>query len=296
VENWIRFFSPAKLNLFFRVLRKREDGFHDIASLYQAIDLGDDLFVALSEEDELTCSDPLLDCGKENLVRRAVDLFRKKTGLDAFRIRCRLIKRIPIQTGLGGGSSNAATMLFACNELAGRPASYHDLIQWSGEIGSDVAFFFSSGSAYCTGRGEIIRNVDYDWSGEFPQPCYIAKPEFGLSTPAVYRACVPSELPSRDPLEVLQGFLQGRPLWFNDLEQAACRVSLEFQNYINGLRRLGFDQAVLTGSGSGVFCFGLELPPSIEGVRFYPIRPLARDPQGWYPYLQNSEDIFNTIS
>jgi 4-diphosphocytidyl-2-C-methyl-D-erythritol kinase len=282
VDNLIRLFSPAKLNLFFRVIRKREDGFHEIASLFQTIDLGDDLVISLSHADELTCSDPSLTCGKDNLVRKALDLFREKSGLTDFHIRCHLTKRIPLQTGLGGGSSNAATTLFACNELAGRPVSRRELVSWAAEIGSDVSFFFSSGSAYCTGRGEITRDVDYDCHREFPQPCYLAKPKFGLSTPEVYKACNPCELPLRDPGEVLEGFLQGRPEWFNDLEPAACQVSLEFQKTMAVLRSYGFSQVTLTGSGSGAFCFGKSEPPRMDGVQFYSIRPLVRNVQGWY--------------
>ncbi len=68
------------------------------------------------------------------------------------------MKRVPAGAGLGGGSGNAATALWAANELAGRPASEADLLEWSGEIGSDISVFFSTGAAYCTGRGEIVRN------------------------------------------------------------------------------------------------------------------------------------------
>ncbi len=276
----LQLFSPAKLNLFFRVLRKREDGFHEIASLYQAIDLGDTLDFSLSEKDELTCTDPALSCGEDNLVRKAISLFRKKTGLADFHVRCHLHKKIPMQTGIGGGSSNAATTLYACNELAGRPATLKQLATWAGEIGSDISFFFSSGSAYCTGRGEIFEEAGY--TPLFPHPCFLAKPGFGLSTPEVYKACRPSEFPNRDPKEVLASFLRGEPLWFNDLETAACKVSSQFQTIINKIRSCGFSEVNLTGSGSGVFCFGLEHPPILEGIKFYPIRPLAKSPQAWY--------------
>ena len=282
-------FSPAKLNLFFRVLRKREDGYHEIASLYQAIDLGDTLTFALNDHDLLTCTDPALSCGNDNLVNKAIALFRKKTGLSDFHVRCHLEKNIPIQTGVGGGSSNAATTLYACNELAGRPVTLRELAQWAGEIGSDISFFFSSGSAYCTGRGEIFEEAGY--TPLFPQPCFLARPAFGLSTPAVYKACQISELPARDPKEVLTAFLRGQPVWFNDLEPAACRVSPEFQNTINQLRSSGFSDAVLTGSGSGVFCFGRKEPPNLGDVRFYPIRSIARSPHAWY---ELNKDLYAT--
>lgn len=82
---------------------------------------------------------------------QAFNLFRAKTG-DARRYRVRLDKRVPHGAGLGGGSGNAATALWAANELAGRPAADADLLTWGGDIGSDISVFFSSGCAYCTGR------------------------------------------------------------------------------------------------------------------------------------------------
>lgn len=158
-------FSPAKINLFFRVLKKRDDGYHEIASLYQAIDLGDTLNITLNECDELSCSDPSLQTDESNLVLKAAALFRKKTAL-ALYIKVHLHKQIPIQAGLGGGSSNAATTLWALNKLANCPASFQDLALWSCELGSDVAFFFSKGAAYCTGRGELFSSLD-----NFAPPC-----------------------------------------------------------------------------------------------------------------------------
>lgn len=277
----IRLFSPAKLNLFFRVLHKREDGFHEIASLFQAIDLGDTLEFALSDRDSLSCTDSSLSLGEDNLICKAIELFRKKTKLNNFYVRCHLTKRSPVQTGIGGGSSNAATALYACNELADKPATFEELKTWAGEIGSDVAFFFSSGSAYCTGRGEKIENVEYPLDKVFASACYLAKPNFGLSTAEVYKACRPDASEPRDPRKSLEKFLEGKPEWYNDLELAAFSVSSQFQKYMSLLRD-SFTDVVLTGSGSGAFCFGRERPPVFEGIEFYRVKPLARNSKGWY--------------
>lgn len=278
----IRLFSPAKLNLFFRVLHKRVDGFHEIASLFQAIDLGDTLEFAQSDQDSLTCTDPTLSLGEDNLICKAIAHFRKKSGLNNFHINCHLTKKIPIQTGIGGGSSNAATTLYACNELAGQPATFDELKTWAGDLGSDVAFFFSTGSAYCTGRGEKVENVSYPLDKVFASPCFLAKPGFGLSTPEVYKACKPALLLQRDPRQSLQSFQNGKPEWYNDLEPAASSVSSQFQKHMEDLRDNGFSEVVLTGSGSGAFCFGRTNFPVIEGVQFHRIRPLARNSDGWY--------------
>jgi 4-diphosphocytidyl-2-C-methyl-D-erythritol kinase len=278
----IALFSPAKLNLFFRVLHKRDDGFHEIASLFQAIDLGDTLEFCLSEKDYLSCTNPALGTGPENLICKAIELFRNKTGLANFHVHCHLTKRIPIQAGIGGGSSNAATTLYACNELSGRLASFNELKAWSSELGSDVPFFFSTGTAYCTGRGEKIEEVDVPHNTIFKVPCHLAKPQFGLPTVEVYKACNPSSLESRDPRQSLESFQRGVPEWYNDLEPAASHISSEFQQYMDSLRSCGFSNVVLTGSGSGAFCFGGTAAPDLKGIQFYPIRPIIKNSHGWF--------------
>ena len=110
-------FSPAKLNLFFAILGKRPDAYHEIFSLNQTISLGDTLRVELADTDLLTCNDPKIPVGPSNLIWRAAALFREKTGFWQ-PLRIHLDKHIPVEAGLGGGSSNAATVLFALNTLS----------------------------------------------------------------------------------------------------------------------------------------------------------------------------------
>ena len=117
----MRYFSPAKINLFFRVLSKRLDGYHDIASVMQAIDLGDVLTFTNHPRDQMTCSDPTLPCDETNLVMKALKRFREYYSLSSVHIH--LEKHVPMQSGLGGGSSNAATVLWALNEQIGRRAT-----------------------------------------------------------------------------------------------------------------------------------------------------------------------------
>ncbi len=279
------YFSPAKLNLFFRIMNKRSDGYHEIASLYQAIDFGDTLTVELAEVDRLTCDDPRIPCDERNLARKALNLFRHKTGLDTFHVRCNIEKKVPIEAGLGGGSSNAATMLYACNQLAGHPASLAQLALWAGEIGSDPAFFFSSGSAYCTGRGEVFSDQPIRTENIFhPKETWIAKPTFGLSTPQVYKAARPEFFEQRDPLAVLHSFIQESPIFFNDLEEPAFRLCPDLRAVKTALQDAGFTSVVMTGSGSAFICIGLSSPPQIPGLSFTQVGPHQRDPLGWYPF------------
>jgi 4-diphosphocytidyl-2-C-methyl-D-erythritol kinase len=125
-ENTLSLFSPCKINLFLRIIRKREDGYHDLASLFQAIGFGDTLeLTPLDEEadaDDFECNMPGVPKDSSNFVIRALELMREKTGVQQFYM-VNLIKQVPAQAGLGGGSANAATAMWGANELMGRPAT-----------------------------------------------------------------------------------------------------------------------------------------------------------------------------
>ncbi len=275
------FFSPAKINLFFRVLKKRDDGYHEIASLYQAIGLGDTLTIELHHRDELSCTDPLLATDERNLVLKAVHLFRKKTGL-AITVKIDLHKQIPIEAGLGGGSSNAATTLWALNLLAGSPVSFQDLALWSCELGSDSAFFFSKGTAFCTGRGEVFSSLE-NFSIPTSQKLWIAKPSYGLPTPSVYQACDLSLITPRDPQEALSRLAKGEAYYFNDLENPAFTLIPQLAILKKNLLELGFSSVTMTGSGTAFFCFGPKtLTPHLPGIKFYATTPLLREDHDWY--------------
>ncbi len=260
--------SPSKINLFFQVLHRRSDGYHEIASLYQIISLSDRMEISLSTEDSWSCNDPALLWDPSNLVYKALSLFRKKSGISScFQIS--LHKQIPMQAGLGGGSGNAATTLWGVNALLGFPVDEQMLRVWAGEIGSDVPVFFSNGLCYCTGRGEILHPVQEDL--RLP-PIWIAKPSEGLSTPAVYRAWEPS------PKEPKSAF-------YNDLEIPAFSLMPRLKQYKQDLLDLGFEHVVMTGSGTAFFCLGSLSQPKLEGIRFFLVEPLYRKERSWYEFM-----------
>jgi len=118
-------FSPCKINLFLRIIRKRPDGFHDLASLFQAVGFGDTLRLSPTEgdADEFSCNMEGVPTDSTNLVLRALELMRRRTGRDDAFFEADLVKRVPAQAGLGGGSANAATAMWGANELMGRPAT-----------------------------------------------------------------------------------------------------------------------------------------------------------------------------
>lgn len=133
-------FSPCKINLFLRIIRKREDGFHDLASLFQAIGFGDTLeLTPLNDDataDEFTCNMEGVPVDSTNLVLRALELMREKTKVKQY-FSANLIKQVPAQAGLGGGSANAATAMWAANELMGKPASLEQVRVF--DVGCGVA-------------------------------------------------------------------------------------------------------------------------------------------------------------
>ncbi len=281
-------FSPAKLNLFFRVLGKTSDGYHQISSLFQTISINDEITIKLSEHDQFVCDDLEL-LNDDNLVLKARDLFRK-TIKKNFCVDISLRKRIPKMSGLGGGSSNAATTLFGLNRLMGNFFEEKKLQELGKEIGSDVSFFFSKGSALCSGRGEIVEDypINLDLEG------WVAMPNFFLKTKDVYAKVDPAVFitnRSWDPVHFLQPLLEKKlPIFFNDLEWAAKDLDKRIKKVKNQLCEMGFDQVVMTGSGSAFFCLGL--PKTVindEKIQFFPFRLLTRNQGKWYDAYNESK-------
>jgi 4-diphosphocytidyl-2-C-methyl-D-erythritol kinase len=211
----------------------------------------------MAKEDSLTCSDPRIPIDSSNLVWKAAKAFRAYTDKDC-PVAIHIDKKIPIEAGLGGGSSNAATTLWALNELTGRPLSTLQLMVLGAQVGSDVPFFFSWGTAYCTGRGEMVKDV------ELPMrlSCVLVKPPYGLSTPRVFGALDLASLPARDPEVSLREALEGNLEYYNDLEGAALAVEPRLATLQQQLVSKGFTSVVMTGSGSSLCCYGPGDPPA----------------------------------
>lgn len=275
--------APAKLNLFLEVLGKRDDGFHEIETLMVPIALYDTL---VFEDDphgqiSLTClahgqhvaptpasvskragqadlaandapAAESLPGGADNLVVRAVELVRRRLGINRG-ARLRLAKRIPMAAGLAGGSSDAAAALVAANHVWRLGLSVDELAALAGELGSDIPFFLHRGPAVCRGRGEIIEPVARIGSLAF----VVARPPVGLSTPAVYRACRPAQQPRRAaPLidALRQGHLAmaARHL-HNQLQAAAESLSPWIARLASEFARFDFLGHRMSGSGTSYF-------------------------------------------
>lgn len=149
--------AHAKINISLRILGKRPDGFHELESLMAPIALADEIELShgSGKAITLTCNDPELSTGPENLCIKAAEAYRAETGLD-HGIAITLLKKIPHGAGLGGGSSDAASVLKGLNQLFDHPLVAEELAQIAATLGSDVPFFLENRPAWCRGRGEII--------------------------------------------------------------------------------------------------------------------------------------------
>jgi 4-diphosphocytidyl-2-C-methyl-D-erythritol kinase len=177
--------AHAKVNLWLRVQGKRSDGFHEVDTRMCPIALADEVTVeeAASGETRLTCSDPTIPTDESNLALKALRGFEKASGRSrAWHIH--LEKRIPHGAGLGGGSSDAATVLRAVNRLSGSPLSPTQLHDVAASLGSDVPFFLHGRACDASGRGEVLAPVaNFPWE----LPLVLIKPPFGISTPWAYQ-------------------------------------------------------------------------------------------------------------
>ena len=249
----MKWLAPAKINLSLRVLHRRPDSFHEIETRMIPLDLSDEIeveTVAATPDGsgiELVCSDPSLPTGDGNLAYRAAALFKARLGREMPPIRITLAKRVPHGAGLGGGSSDAATVLLALDGLTGAHLRASQLATLAAELGSDVPFFVYRRAAVCRGRGEIIEPVP----ASPVLPIVLFKPEFPIPTPWAYQRWRDArELPG--VLYSAQVFPWGELV--NDLERPV------FEKYVvlADLKMWLLEQpevtgALLSGSGSTLF-------------------------------------------
>jgi len=239
--------APAKVNLSLQILRRREDGWHEIDTLMTSISLCDELTIEAGPTGfSFFSDDPALPAGEENLVVRAARAFFAATREEPC-VRIELRKKIPHGAGLGGGSSDAASTLRGLNELHDGKLSAARLRTLAAALGSDVPFFLAPGAARCRGRGEIVEPA-----ASLPRiSLLLLKPEFGVATPWAYRQWRDSrELPGVDyGLQTVGGLaLQ------NDLERPVFEKHLFLARMKGWLREQPeVEAALMSGSGSTMF-------------------------------------------
>ncbi|MCS6802150.1 MAG: 4-(cytidine 5'-diphospho)-2-C-methyl-D-erythritol kinase [Chloroflexota bacterium] len=248
----IRQHAPAKLNLTLNVLGRRADGYHEVRTVLQTVSLFDELTFAPAADLRFTCSDPRL-AGPDNLVLRAARLLQQQAGVAAG-AAIHLLKRIPVASGLGGGSSDAAAALLGLSRLWGLEYSREQLQPLAAQLGSDVPFFLWGGTALAEGRGERItplRPLRELWFVLLPASA--AAPE---KTKQLFAALTPEDYSAGDATERLLAQLRDGTVdpaaFANDMTAAACRLFPAVRAAFAALDRLGA-RPHLSGAGPSVF-------------------------------------------
>ena len=252
----------AKINLTLDVLGKREDGYHDLKSVMQAISIRDDVEIDVDTDKpwELHCTMEGIPTDQRNLAWKAAEVFYAATGKSTTGLEIRITKRIPTEAGLGGGSADAAAVLRALNKHYGNPLSILALAEVGAQVGSDVPFCTLCGTAMVEGRGERLRKLP-----DMPD-CFfvVCKPDFSSSTPELYKILdetVIARRPDNQAMEsaLLAGDLQkvADNIW-NVFDPVVTKDHLEL-NYIKSIfNSYGAVAYQMTGSGSAVFAIVTE--------------------------------------
>ena len=242
--------SPAKINLWLRILGRMPDGFHEVETRLCKISIADTVSLELKGKGskiDLTCNIPGIPLDDSNLAVKALRAFEASTG-KSHSWSIHLEKRIPSGAGLGGGSSNAASILRGANELAGFPLTMDQLLEIAGGIGADVpCFVLDSSAADGTGRGEKVTPVDFTWK----LPLVLIKPTFPIPTPWAYKRW-------RDSQE-LPGVLYAPQLCpWGEMVNSLERPVFEKHRLLPALKMWALDHpgvqaALMSGSGSTLF-------------------------------------------
>ncbi len=267
--------APAKLNLWLHVTGRRRDGYHDLQTLFQLIDLCDELSFELTDSSEIErCDDETAAprdlaqvASADDLAVRAARLLRDEVGERSTRlpgVRIRVRKRIPMGGGLGGGSSDAATTLRVLNALWGLHLPRQALAELGLALGADVPLFVWGQSAYGAGRGEHLQSVALP-----PRWYLVLRPEVAIATRDIFQA---PELTRNSPVLTIAGLIdEGR----NDCEPV---VRARYPEVAQALDWLGsYATARLSGTGSCIFA---RFPTRLEAEAVH-----ARVPTGWQAWV-----------
>jgi 4-diphosphocytidyl-2-C-methyl-D-erythritol kinase len=255
-------YAFAKVNLTLDVLGKREDGYHDLKSVMQTISLRDEIEidVGTGKPWNLLCSMEGIPCDETNLAWKAARVYFDAMKKDPDGLEIRILKRIPTQAGLGGGSADAAAVLRALNRHYGEPLSVFALAELGAQVGSDVPFCVLSGTAMVEGRGERVRKLP-----DMPDCIFVVvKPEFSVSTPELYQKIDNVDIAKRPDHKAMESALLA-----GDLKKVCDQLCNVFDpvvtqdnpelNYIKSLfYNYGAAGFQMTGSGSACYAIVSE--------------------------------------
>lgn len=243
------FKASAKINLGLHILGKREDGFHELESIFQAIPLFDFVELIPSTEDSFhSYHKEIPESGGDNLCSQALSLLRNK-GYTIPPYEIHLMKNIPIGAGLGGGSSDAVAVLKGLNQLENLQLSTKELKEFAAELGSDCPFFCDNSTALVKGRGEQLKPIDFKLNGKF---IHLVYPNIHISTKTAYSS-LDLEKTTKTNISLPKSSAEWSTSFTNDFEICLWKQHPELKEIKSQLLHAGAFYASLSGSGSSVF-------------------------------------------
>lgn len=279
VDSAVRVRAPGKLNLFFEVGERQEDGYHDVASVYQAVSLDEEVWATEASDFSISVSGSVdvstVPLDDRNLALRAARAVAKRIGHTGG-VHLEVVKHVPVAGGMGGGSADAAAALVACDALWGADLGTAELHRLAARLGADVPFALMGGTAVGTGRGDrlspALARARFDW--------VIVADAGGLSTPDVYRRLdelrdehAPDIAPPPRTPEVAHGVLQalrsGDPVALaeyvrNDLQAAALNLHPALRAVLDTGERAGALAGIVSGSGPTLAFLAADREDALE--------------------------------
>lgn len=248
--------SFAKINLFLDVTGKTDDGYHDLKMVMIPLELHDAIEITslpYFKDDYITCDRVELRDSKYNTISLALKKMKEVYKFDN-KFNIHVHKEIPIQSGLGGGSSNAGSVMSALNKCLKLNAPHQEMIDMAKTIGADVPFFIDCKPSLVEGIGEKLSQI----SLKHDYYVVILKPERGLSTKTVFAKCDEMPLEHKDINDVIKALETGddellAKSMFNSLEKPSFELAPELKGYKDMLIKDGFKMALMTGSGSCIY-------------------------------------------
>jgi 4-diphosphocytidyl-2-C-methyl-D-erythritol kinase len=285
----VKIFSPAKINIYLEVVGRRPDGYHELRSIMVPLSFGDDILLE-QRAAGIDLDAPGCGCADDrNLAYRAARLFIEETGIKGG-VSIRITKRIPVGAGLGGGSSNASTVLIALNEMFGAGMGTRELATMAGKLGADCPFFIYRRPLLLGSRGDVpLREVNLE-----DRAYLIVIPALSISTAFIFsKLSLPlTRTGGRIKIENIDDCCIAPENWVeNDLESAACNLYPELTRIKGELLSTGALKAGMSGSGSaffGVYASQAHLLTAMsrltrhEGYRYIPTTRLTGDMYGDY--------------
>lgn len=289
----VKILAPAKINLFLEVTGKRPDGYHNICSLVEKINLFDEIEVSRSEKIEIQFSSPW-KMPEENSVTKTINELSKlyPSAINLHPVRIKIKKNIPPGSGLGGASSDAAGVLKGCNKILNLGMDESQLFEVGSNIGSDVPLFLKDGPCIIEGKGEIVNVIE-----NLPEiSFFLFVPDFCVSTKKIYEHITENMLSdltsARSRIKIFLSLWRAgeikkmEKLLFNKLEEVTLRIYKEIQEVKNRLEELIEKRFVLTGSGGGVYAiakknesFSVEAPEIVRKWKMYKLQSYRGIPQ-----------------